>query len=89
MKSLETLWHEGKKFLGVHMPIIAGAMTWISDSHFVSEVAKAGAFGSLAAGNMEPSLLEAEIKKVQELTDKFVEDIEKSLKAKEEEIMEV
>jgi enoyl-[acyl-carrier protein] reductase II len=70
MSGLETLWSKGKNFLGVRIPVIAGAMTWISDSQFVSAVSNAGAFGSLAAGNMEPVLLEAEIQKVQALTDK-------------------
>lgn len=70
MSGLETLWSEGKDFLGVQIPIIAGAMTWISDSQFVSAIANEGAFGSLAAGNMKPSQFEAEIQKVQELTDK-------------------
>jgi enoyl-[acyl-carrier protein] reductase II len=69
MTKLDPLWTKGKEFLGVELPIIAGAMTWISDSHFVSAVSNEGAFGCLAAGNMEPSLLEAEIKRVQELTD--------------------
>lgn len=70
MSNLENLWSQGKNFLGVRIPIIAGAMTWISDSRFISAVANAGAFGSLAAGNMEPALFDAEIKKVRELTDK-------------------
>jgi enoyl-[acyl-carrier protein] reductase II len=70
MSRIEALWSKGKEFLGVDMPIMAGAMTWISDSSFVSSIANEGAFGSLAAGNMEPSHLEAEIQKVQELTDK-------------------
>jgi len=70
MSGLETLWSTGKEFLGVNIPIIAGAMTWISDSRFVSAVSNAGAFGSLAAGNMEPSILDEEIKKVQRLTAK-------------------
>ncbi len=70
MSGLETLWSKGKNFLGVRIPIIAGAMTWISDSRFVSAVTNAGAFGSLAAGNMDPALFDTEIKKVQELTDK-------------------
>ncbi len=70
MSGIATLWAGGKEFLGVDIPIIAGAMTWISDSHFVSAVANHGAFGCLAAGNMEPSKLEAEIAKVKELTDK-------------------
>ena len=39
MSGLETLWSEGKDFLGVRIPIIAGAMTWISDSQFVSAIA--------------------------------------------------
>ena len=69
MSSLESLWQKGKKFLGVSTPIIAGAMTWISDSHFVSSVSNEGAFGCLAAVNIEPSLLDQEIKKTQELTD--------------------
>lgn len=70
MIDLDSLWKRGKKFLRVSYPIIAGAMTWISDSHFVSAVCNEGAFGCLAAGNMEPSLLDAEIKKTRELTDK-------------------
>ncbi len=70
MTDLESLWSGGTDFLGVKTPIIAGAMTWISDSLFVSDVANAGAFGSLAAGNMEPSLLDVEIRKVQSLTDR-------------------
>lgn len=69
MSNLESLWKKGKNFLGVSYPIISGAMTWISDSHFVSSVSNEGAFGCLAAGNMEPSLLDQEIKKTQELTD--------------------
>jgi enoyl-[acyl-carrier protein] reductase II len=70
MTSLESLWQRGKKFLGTSYPIIAGAMTWISDSSFVSAVSNEGAFGCLAAGNIEPPLLDAEIKRIQELTDK-------------------
>ncbi len=66
--NLDSLWNKGKSFLGVSYPIIAGAMTWISDSQFVSSVSNEGAFGCLAAGNIEPSLLEQEIKKTQELT---------------------
>jgi enoyl-[acyl-carrier protein] reductase II len=70
LSGLKSLWKKGKKFLGVPYPIIAGAMTWISDSHFVSSVSNAGAFGCLAAGNMEPSLLDQEIRQTQELTGK-------------------
>jgi enoyl-[acyl-carrier protein] reductase II len=70
MLQMEPLWARGKEFLGVEIPIIAGAMTWISDSRFVSAVANEGAFGCLAAGNMEPTMLVEEIKKIRECTDK-------------------
>jgi len=70
MDNLNSIWQKGKNFLGVPYPIIAGAMTWISDSSFVSAVCNEGAFGCLAAGNIEPYLLDAEIKKTQELTNK-------------------
>jgi enoyl-[acyl-carrier protein] reductase II len=70
MQHLEHLWKKGRTFLGVRYPIIAGAMTWISDSQFVSAVCNEGAFGCLAAGNMEPDLFDAEIKKTKELTNK-------------------
>lgn len=70
MQHLESLWKEGKFFLGAKYPIIAGAMTWISNSQFVSAVCNEGAFGCLAAGNMEPDLFDAEIKKTKALTDK-------------------
>jgi enoyl-[acyl-carrier protein] reductase II len=45
-------------------------MTWVSDSSFVAAVSNEGAFGSLAAGNMPPDLLDREIKATQALTDK-------------------
>jgi len=70
MLELEALWSRGKAFLDVTYPIIAGAMTWISDSSFAAAVSNAGAFGSLAAGNMPPELLDEEIQKVTSLTRK-------------------
>ena len=44
-------------------------MTWISESGLVSAMANAGAFGCLAAGNMEPALLANEIDGTRQLTD--------------------
>jgi len=70
MIELDALWKRGKDFLGTRYPIIAGAMTWISDSHFTAAVSEAGAFGSLAAGNMPPELLHEEIQRVRQATDK-------------------
>ena len=34
MKYLESIWKKGREFLAVKTPIIAGAMTWISDSRY-------------------------------------------------------
>ena len=45
-------------------------MTWISESSLVSAISNLGAFGCLAAGNLEPYLLEEEIDRTLELTDK-------------------
>ena len=70
MKRLTRLWQTGKDFLGVEYPIMAGAMTWISDHRLVAAVCNHGAFGCLAAGNMPPELFSQEIDKTRELTDK-------------------
>ncbi len=67
---LRPLENRGKSFFGVSYTDLAGAMTWISDSYFASAVSNAGAFGSLAAGNMPPELLDEEIQKVKSLTTK-------------------
>jgi enoyl-[acyl-carrier protein] reductase II len=56
--------------LGVRYPIICGAMTWISDHRLVSAMAQAGAFGLLAAGNLDVETLREEIEKTRELTDR-------------------
>jgi enoyl-[acyl-carrier protein] reductase II len=67
---LERLFARGKEFLGVEVPIMCGAMTWISEANLVARMSNLGAFGSLAAGNMPPDLFEAEVRKTQELTDR-------------------
>jgi enoyl-[acyl-carrier protein] reductase II len=54
-------WKRGQQFLGSKFPIIAGAMTWISDSNLVKKVSAAGGFGCLAAGKMPADLLENEL----------------------------
>ncbi|HOX24954.1 MAG TPA: nitronate monooxygenase family protein [Candidatus Krumholzibacteria bacterium] len=67
---LARLFARGREFLGVEVPIMCGAMTWISESGLVSLMSNLGAFGSLAAGNMPPDLFAAEVRKTQELTSK-------------------
>ena len=70
MKHLNRLWKRGQDFLGVDYPIMAGAMTWISDHRFVSKIANAGGFGCLAPGNQPPELFAQEIDKTRAATDK-------------------
>jgi enoyl-[acyl-carrier protein] reductase II len=70
LKTLNDLWKRGKDFLGVEIPIMCGAMTWISESGLVSTVSNAGAFGCLAGGNMEPHQLSEEIDKTKLKTNK-------------------
>jgi len=45
MRNLDSLWRQGKSFPGVTCPIVAGAMTWISDTLLVSSVSSEGPFG--------------------------------------------
>jgi len=63
MKSLKdfSYWKCGQDFLGIDIPIISGAMTWISDSKLVQAVSAAGGLGVLAGGNMPVEILEEEI----------------------------
>ncbi|MBD3288950.1 hypothetical protein GF337_09120 [candidate division KSB1 bacterium] len=70
MELLDTLWQKGQQFLGVKYPIMAGAMTWISNHKLVSAVGNAGGFGCLAAGNMPVDQLAKEIDKTRDLSDK-------------------
>ena len=67
---LDKVWHRGQEFLGSELPILCGAMTWISDPKLVSLMSNLGAFGVLAAGNMPPELFAQEVDRTFELTDK-------------------
>jgi enoyl-[acyl-carrier protein] reductase II len=57
----EALARRGAEFLGVKYPIIAGAMTWVSDYTLMRAVSENGAFPALAGGNMPPDLFEREV----------------------------
>lgn len=67
---LQTVFARGREFLGVEVPIMCGAMTWISEPQLVSRMSNLGGFGCLAAGNMPPELFESEVARTQELTDR-------------------
>ncbi|KMQ50366.1 Enoyl-[acyl-carrier-protein] reductase [Chitinispirillum alkaliphilum] len=66
----DKLTQRGRDFLGVKYPLIAGAMTWISDYNLVEAVSDNGAFPVLAGGNMPPDIFEKEV-------DRCVENIKK------------
>lgn len=58
------------KLLGVRYPVIQGAMAWIADAELAAAVSEGGGLGIIAAGNMPPELLEAELVKIRTLTDR-------------------
>ena len=68
--SLDGIWKRGTEFLGSRIPIICGAMTWISDPPLVSLMSNLGAFGVLAGGNMPPEMLSDQIDETRRLTDR-------------------
>ena len=67
---IDRVMRRGKDFLGTELPIMCGAMTWISDPNLVSLMSNLGAFGVLAAGNMPPELFADYIDQTKALTDK-------------------
>ena len=58
------------KLLGIKYPIIQGAMAWVADADLAAAVSNAGGLGIIAAGNMPPEMLEKELIKIRDLTDK-------------------
>lgn len=67
---IDQIFGRGKEFLGTDLPIMCGAMTWISDPDLVSRMSNLGAFGVLAAGNMPPEMFADEVDRTKALTDK-------------------
>lgn len=56
--------------LGIKYPIIQGGMAWIATSELAAAVSNAGGLGIIAAGNAPAEIVEQEIIKIKELTDK-------------------
>lgn len=56
--------------LGCRHPIVQTAMGWVADARLVAATSNAGGFGFLAGATIEPDKVEAEIRKVQSLTDR-------------------
>ncbi len=67
---LARLFARGAAFLGARVPILGGAMSWVSERHLVAAISNAGGFGVIACGAMGPDLLAAEIAGTKALTDK-------------------
>ena len=65
---LDRLWARGRAFLGVDIPIMGGAMTWVSERNLVSAISNAGGFGVIACGSMDPGRLREEIRATRALT---------------------
>ena len=64
------LWERGRRFLGVDLAVMGGAMTWVSERRLVSAISNAGGFGVLACGSMGPERLAEEIAATYALTDR-------------------
>jgi enoyl-[acyl-carrier protein] reductase II len=58
------------KLLKIKYPVVQGAMAWVADADLAAAVSNAGGLGIVAAGNMSPEMLDAELLKVRRLTDK-------------------
>ena len=59
-----------KELLGCDYPLIQGGMAWISDAALAAAVSNAGGLGVIAAGNAPPDVIEKEIDKYRELSDR-------------------
>lgn len=58
------------KLLGTKYPLLQGGMAWVADACLAAAVSNAGGVGIIAAANMPPELLQQELIKIRELTDK-------------------
>lgn len=65
---LDRLAARGTQFLGSRVPVLGGAMSWVSERNLVSAISGAGGFGVIAAGSMTPAALDTEIRATQALT---------------------
>ena len=64
------LGKELTELFGIEYPVIQGAMAWIANAELAAAVSNAGGLGIIAAGATPPELLEKELLKIKDLTDK-------------------
>ena len=67
-KPLDKIWNRGKEFLGTELPIMCGAMTWISDPKLIKAVGEAGGFGLIAGGNAPVAVLKDQINETRKIS---------------------
>jgi enoyl-[acyl-carrier protein] reductase II len=65
---IDRFFRKGREFLGCEIPVMCGAMTWVSDPKLVSTMGNAGGFGILAGANVPVEVLKKEIITTRELT---------------------
>ncbi|MBO0475042.1 enoyl-[acyl-carrier-protein] reductase FabK [Enterococcus ureasiticus] len=58
------------ELIGIEYPIFQGGMAWIADASLAGAVSEAGGLGIIAGGNAPKEVVQAEIKKIKEITDK-------------------
>lgn len=58
------------EILGIEYPIIKGGMVWVSNAELTAAVSNAGGLGVMGIGAMDIEILNAELDKLQSLTDK-------------------
>ncbi len=66
---LDRFFETGRQFLGCPIPIMCGAMTWVSDPALVSHMGRCGGFGLLAGGNAPVDALRAQIEETRSLSE--------------------
>lgn len=58
------------QLLGVQYPLIQGGMAWVANATLAAAVSNGGGIGLIGAANMPPEILEQELIRARELTDK-------------------
>ena len=58
------------EMLGLKYPVFQGGMAWVATAELVSAVSNAGALGIIGSGSMTPEILEREIYRTKQMTDR-------------------
>jgi NAD(P)H-dependent flavin oxidoreductase YrpB (nitropropane dioxygenase family) len=66
---IDKFFKTGQEFLGCRVPIMCGAMTWVSDPQLVTAMGRAGGFGLLAGGNAPVTVFKEQIETTRRMSD--------------------